>query len=73
MEEMLRVAQKTEVLTTKLAEKIVNSLLQRRKKFNPLDYLVMYLYTHNPLHPEREETTLQFQDIPFVKEEWDIK
>ena len=43
-------------------------LTQRRKRFNPLDYLTAYLYRHNRKYGDREDVTLE--NIPFVKEEW---
>lgn len=45
--------------------------LQRRKRFNSLDYMTAYLYRNNPRHRGRETVTLG--EIPFVKEEWSIK
>ncbi|XP_064406745.1 IQ domain-containing protein K-like [Halichondria panicea] len=54
LEETLKVAKSTE----------------RRKRFNALDYLVEYLYRHNPNHHDRE--SLSLKDIPFVKEEWEV-
>eukprot|EP00118_Oscarella_pearsei_P002037 m.9293 g.9293 ORF g.9293 m.9293 type:complete len:179 (+) comp21243_c0_seq1:101-637(+) len=50
MEEMLRIAKKTE----------------RRKRFDPLDFLSHYLYTRNPRFANRGDTILW--DIPFVQE-----
>ncbi|XP_065826233.1 IQ domain-containing protein K-like [Oscarella lobularis] len=50
MEEMLRIAKKTE----------------RRKRFDPLDFLTQYLYQKNPRFADRGDIVLW--DIPFVRE-----
>eukprot|EP00731_Ephydatia_muelleri_P029300 Em0020g944a len=41
---------------------------ERRHCFNPVDYIVSYLYRHNPLHSNREQ--IHFEDIWFVAQEW---
>lgn len=46
-------------------------LVQKRKRFNSLDYLVEYLYKHNPNKDGREE--IEFNNIPFVQEKWKTK
>ncbi|XP_003382859.1 PREDICTED: IQ domain-containing protein K-like [Amphimedon queenslandica] len=46
----------------------VASTTEKRKRFNSLDYLVEYLYKHNPRKDGRDEITLA--KIPFVEEEW---
>ncbi|CAD5125682.1 DgyrCDS13885 [Dimorphilus gyrociliatus] len=41
---------------------------RKRTKFNALDFLTHYLYTHNKLYTDREGVS--FEEIPFVKEHW---
>lgn len=48
----------------------VAKVTERRKRFNPLDYLAEYLYRNNPRHSDRQG--IKLEDIPFVQEEWKI-
>lgn len=48
----------------------VAKVTEKRKRFNPLDFLVEYLYKNNPRHSDRQDVKLE--DIPFVQEEWKL-
>jgi hypothetical protein len=41
---------------------------RKKTRFNAADFLTEYLYTHNPLHADRESQSLS--EIPFVQEWW---
>jgi len=46
-----------------------SAIFRKRTKFNALDFLTHYLYTHNPRQPGRDGIETM-GDIPFVAEWW---
>ncbi|KAI6658023.1 IQ domain-containing protein K-like [Oopsacas minuta] len=41
-----------------------------QEKFNPLDFIVVYLYKHNPKHILKRAYIDKLCEIPFVQEKW---
>ena len=52
-----------EMLTT-----AINNPYQVR--FNPLDFIVVYLYKHNPKYVVKRNQIETLWEIPFVQEKW---